>query len=156
RAVRNCTDQDLLQKFAARRDESAFTELVERHGPLVWKVCRRMCNQHDAEDAFQATFLVLARRAGQVRKKEAVGSWLFGMAYQTARSQKRAAGRRWNREHQGPAREPEQPVSAAVLHELQTMLDEEVTRLPAKYRMPFVLCCLEGMSYADAARELGW
>jgi RNA polymerase sigma factor (sigma-70 family) len=156
-AAKDRTDRGLLQQFATIRDGSAFTALVERHGPLVWNVCRRVLrDRHDAEDAFQATFLVLARQAGHVRKQEAVGSWLYGVAYRTAMSQKRAARRRRVREKQGEAREPEQPAAAASLRELQAMLDEEVARLPAKYRTPFVLCCLEGKSYADAARELGW
>src|SRR5262249_51827223 len=95
------------------------------------------------------------RRAGSVCKKEAAGSWLYGVAYRTALSQKRSAQRRREREKQGQMREPEQPASAASLRELQALLDEEVARLPAKYRAPFVLCCLEGKSYAHAARELG-
>jgi len=155
-AVKVQTDLELLQQFATTRDESAFTALVERHGPLVWGVCQRVLrDQHDAEDAFQATFLVLARRAGAVRKKEAAGSWLYGVAYRTAMSQKRAAQRRRKREKQAGAREPGQPASEASLRELQSMLDDEVAQLPAKYRAPFVLCCLEGKSYAHAARELG-
>lgn len=155
--VKDRTDRELLQQFATKRDESSFAGLVERHGPLVWNVCHRVLrDRHDAEDAFQATFLVLARRASSVCKKEAVGSWLYGVAYRTALSQRRAAQRRRRREKQGQVREPEQPASAtAALHELQAMLDEEVARLPAKYRAPFMLCCLEGKSYAQVARELG-
>jgi RNA polymerase sigma factor (sigma-70 family) len=154
--TRDRPDRELLQNFAALRDETAFAALVERYGPLVWGVCQRVLrDRHDAEDAFQATFLVLARQAGSVCKKEAAGSWLYGVAYRTALSQQRAAMRRRQREKQGPIREPEQPPTTASLRELQRMLDEEVARLPAKYRSPFVLCCLEGKSYADAARELG-
>jgi RNA polymerase sigma factor (sigma-70 family) len=150
------TDQELLQQFTTIRDESAFTALVERYSPLVWGVCHRVLrDRHDAEDAFQATFLVLARKAGTVCKKEAAGSWLYGVAYRIALSQKRTARRRRRREQQGQTREAEQPASAASLRELQAILDEEVARLPAKYRSPFVLCCLEGKSYAHAAGELG-
>lgn len=154
-AVQGRTDLQLLQQFATERDESAFTALVERHGPLVWNVCHRVLrDRHDAEDAFQATFLVLARQAGSVCKKESAGSWLYGVAYRTALSQRRAARRRRQREKQVQTREAEQPAAAASLRELQAMLDEEVARLPAKYRAPFVLCCLEGKSYAQAALEL--
>ncbi len=154
--VKDRTDRELLQQFAALRDESAFAALVERYSPVVWGVCHRVLgDRHDAEDAFQATFLVLARQAGSVCKKEAAGSWLYGVAYRIALSQKRAARRRRKREKRGQTREAEQPISAASLRELQAILDEEVARLPAKYRTPFVLCCLEGKSYAHAAREIG-
>jgi RNA polymerase sigma factor (sigma-70 family) len=157
KAVKDKTDLELMQQFTAKRDESAFTALVERHGPLVWGVCHRVLrDRHDSEDAFQATFLVLARQADSVSKKETISCWLYGVAYRTALSQKRAAQRRRRREKRGQGREPEQPISLASLRELQAMLDEEVARLPTKYRAPFVLCCLEGKSYTQAARELGW
>ncbi len=155
-SVKERTDLELMQQFAAERDESAFTTLVERYGPLVWGVCHRVLrDRHDAEDAFQATFLVLARQAGSISNREAASSWLYGVAYRTALSQRRAAQRRREREKRGQTRQPEQPDSAASLRELQAILDEEVARLPAKYRAPFVLCCLEGKCYAHAARELG-
>jgi RNA polymerase sigma factor (sigma-70 family) len=133
-AAKDRTDLELLQQFATKRDESSFAALVERHGPLVWNVCHRVLrDRDDAEDAFQATFLVLPRRASFVCKKEAIGSWLYGVAYPTALSQKRAAQRRRRREKQRQIREAGQPASAtASLHELQAMLDEEVARLRRK------------------------
>jgi RNA polymerase sigma factor (sigma-70 family) len=151
------TDAELLRRFVAERDEAAFAGLVERHGPLVWAVCRRSLRRpEDAEDAFQATFLVLARKAASIREAGKVSSWLYGVAYRTAMRTKQTAAKQRRQERRAPARAPDQPVTEAALHELQALLDEEVQRLPAKYRCPFVLCCLEGRSRAEAARELGW
>jgi RNA polymerase sigma factor (sigma-70 family) len=151
------TDHELLQDFAAARDEMAFAALVGRHGPLVFNVCRHVLrHEQDAEDAFQATFLVLARKAASIHKKETVGGWLHGVAYRTAMSARRAMTRQRKRDQRGEGRTPEGPVAEASLHELQALLDAEVERLPYNYRAAFVLCCLEGRSKAEAARELGW
>jgi RNA polymerase sigma factor (sigma-70 family) len=153
----SCTDAELLQRFVACRDEAAFTTLVSRYGRLIGAVCRHVLRRaEDVEDAVQATLLVLARKADSVRKGASVASWLYGVAHRTALTAKRTAARRQARERR-PARRPaEQPVSEAALHELQAILDEEVLCLPESYRAPFVLCCLEGKSKAEAARELGW
>jgi RNA polymerase sigma factor (sigma-70 family) len=147
------TDRQLLDRFAAGRDEGAFAALVGRHGPMVLRVCRRVLGDaHDAEDAFQATFLVLARSAGAVRRSEALASWLHGVARRTAL----AARRRRAHEQRGTAAPPGDPAWQAAWREVQAVLDDEVGRLPAKYRAPFVLCFLEGKSRPEAARELGW
>jgi RNA polymerase sigma factor (sigma-70 family) len=151
------TDRDLLRRFAAVRDEAAFAALVRRHGRLVWNVCRQLLgHEQDAEDAFQATFLTLARRAASIRTEEAVGSWLHGVARRVASAVRRSAERRRAREQHVGARAPDGPATEAALRELQAMLSEEVGRLPEKFRSVFVLCCLEGRSKPEAARELGW
>src|SRR5262249_45036987 len=145
-------------RFVTHGDQAAFAELVARHGACVWAVCRRVLGQdQDAEDAFQAVFLILGRKAGAIRKRESVGSWLHGVAYRTAMKVRRAAGRRQAREKRAgaAAREPPPPEQAAA-RELQRLLDEELARLAEKYRAPFVLCCLEGLTRVEAARELGW
>jgi RNA polymerase sigma factor (sigma-70 family) len=154
--TKELTDAQLLQRFAARREEAAFATLVQRHGGRVWSVCQHLLHQEqDAEDAFQATFLVLARRAGSIRKTEAVGSFLHGVAYRIARRAKQSARRRQVRERQAAGQPQSQPPADLAWRELQAALDEEVGRLPEKYRGPFVLCCLEGKSREEAARELG-
>ena len=155
---RDLSDRQLLEKFIAGRDEAAFAGLMQRFGGIIWRVCRRVLpREQDAEDAYQAVFVLLARRATAIRKREAVGSWLYGVAYRVALRAKRAAGRRQNREMRAVTSRPESsPPTEAAFRELQQILDDEVHCLPDKYRMPFVLCCLEGMSKAEAARELGW
>jgi RNA polymerase sigma factor (sigma-70 family) len=156
-AVRTLTDSQLLERFVGARDELAFAELVQRHGRLVRSVCRQVLrHEHDAEDAFQATFLILARKAGSIHRREAVVSWLYGVAFRTAMKARRASARRRAPAPASPPRAAESPVLEAGLRELQAILDEEVRRLPAKYQAPFLLCCLEGRSRAEAATELGW
>lgn len=152
------TDGQLLQQFAANRDERAFATLLQRHGGLVYAVCRNILrHDHDAEDAFQGTFLVLARRASAIREEKAVGSWLYRVAYRIAMKARRSAERR--RDQSGPAASPvenERASSELAWRELQAMLDEELNRLPERYRTPFVLCCLLGKSKSETAEELGW
>jgi RNA polymerase sigma factor (sigma-70 family) len=150
-------DAQLLERFIARRDGEAFAALVRRHGPLVLGVCRRtLADTHDAEDAFQATFLLLARRAGAVRKRAALGSWLYGVALRLACRARADAARR--RKHERAAREEAAPDVVAELswREVRCGLDEELARLPEAYRAPLLLCYLEGRTQDEAARQLGW
>jgi RNA polymerase sigma factor (sigma-70 family) len=149
------TDRQLLEAFAVRRDEAAFTDLVARHGTMVLRVCRRVLrHEQDAEDAFQATFLVLARNSGSIRKREALAGWLYGVAYRTAMKAKRSAARR--RDHEGRAGAAA-PRAAAdpTWSDVQAALDEEVERLPGPFRAAFALCVLEGKSVPEAAAALG-
>jgi RNA polymerase sigma factor (sigma-70 family) len=146
-------DNDLLARFARDRDEAAFAELVRRHGPMVLAVCRRVLGcPHDADDAFQAAFLVLARRAGTLRLRGSVGDWMHGVAHRTASAARRAAARRRVREavHAPPPQTP-----ADDLAELRAVLDEEVARLPEKYRAVLVLADLQQKDRRQVATELG-
>ncbi len=150
------TDADLVGRFAGRRDEAAFAALVARHGPTVLGVCRRLLGDaHAAEDAFQATFLVLARKAGSLRRPEAVAAWLYGVARRVAH--KAARGRPRGAPLPAPAADPRPgPLDEMSARELLGIIDEEVGRLPEVYRLPVLLCCLEGLSQEEAARRLGW
>src|SRR5262245_50094783 len=121
------SDGHLLDRFANQRDDAAFTILVERHGPMVLQVCRRILEDvHDAEDAFQATFLVLARKAANVRKRESVGAWLHSVAMRVAREMRTALIRRGAEPVEVEPVGDEDPVAAAVLRDLRSLLDEEV------------------------------
>jgi len=149
-------DDELLRRFVAERDETAFTQIVTRHSPLVMSVCRRLLgNEQDAEDAFQATFLVLARKAASVRRGASLPAWLYKTAYRIAL---RARSKR--------SRRSEQPLEAENMiatdtfahisgEHQQSVLDEELNRLPEKYRLPLFLCCVEGKSRDEAAEQLG-
>lgn len=151
------TDARLLGLFLERRDEAAFEALVRRHGPMVWGVCRRLLsNHHDAEDAFQATFLVLVRKARSVVPRGMVGNWLHGVAYRTALRARGTAARIRAREKQVRAMPEPEVGPQDPWRDLQPVLDEELDRLPAKYRAAVVLCDLEGKTYQEAARLLGW
>jgi RNA polymerase sigma factor (sigma-70 family) len=155
--VDGLSDGQLLERFSASRDEAAFAALVERHAGVVLGVCRRILGHaHDAEDAFQATFLVLAQKAGSIRKKESVGSWLYGVAYHVAREAKARAHRRRTHERQAQDMATPESLAEAVWPELKPVLDEELHRLPDKYRVPLVLCYLQGKTNRQAASELGW
>jgi RNA polymerase sigma factor (sigma-70 family) len=157
RADRQCGDMELLRRFVETADEAAFTVLVERHGPMVLGLCRRLLRQgHDAEDACQAAFLVLARRAGSLRKRDALASWLHGVAYRICVNLKRQQARRQRRER--TATRPEtsgHDDDEVTWRELRTVLDEELQRLPQRYRAPLVLCYLEGKTRDEAAQALG-
>ena len=150
-------DAHLLERFVEHHDETAFNMLVRRHGRMVLCVCRQVLgNEHDAEDAFQATFLVLARSCASIRKGTALPSWLYGVAYRISQHARRAAARRQAHEQKATPVSHAEPHLDLALRELQQVLAEEVQRLPEKYRAPFVLCCLEGKSKVRAAAQLGW
>jgi RNA polymerase sigma factor (sigma-70 family) len=149
------TDRQLLEDFADRRDEGAFTSLVQRHGAAVLRVCRRVLgHEQDAEDAFQATFLVLARHPGTIRKPEALASWLYGVAYRAAMGVKRKAAQRRTHEARLRERTPAAAPSPSW-DDVQAILDEEVGRLPEPFRSAFVLCVLDGKTESAAAAEVG-
>ncbi len=151
------TDAELLDSFTARHDEAAFKALVLRYGPMVWGVCLRVLqNLHDAEDAFQATFLVLARKAARVKPRERVGHWLYGVAYRAALKARSRAARRRAKETQAAAMSRTQEPAKDTGHDLARLLDQEVQRLPPIYRIPVVLCDLQGKTRTEAARHLGW
>jgi RNA polymerase sigma factor (sigma-70 family) len=149
------TDGQLLHRFIDTRDELAFEALVRRHGPMVLGVCRRLLGHaHDAEDAFQATFLVLALKAATVVPREAVGNWLYGVAYHTALKAQAAALKRRTREKQVTVMPEPQEAQEEFRQELLPLLDRELSRLPEKYRVPVVLCDLEGRSRREVASQL--
>src|SRR5262245_31748551 len=149
------TDGELLGRFVAARDEAAFEALVHRHGPMVFGLCRRLLkNNHDAEDAFQATFLLLARKAASVVKRESVGCWLFGVAQRTAREARAILARQRTRERQmDPMPQPE--VGPAEPDDWRSILDREVARLPQKYQEALILFYFEGWPLREAASKLG-
>jgi RNA polymerase sigma factor (sigma-70 family) len=159
------TDGQLLERFASSRDdrgEAAFAALVARHGPMVLNVCRQLLgDHHDAEDAFQAVFLVLARKARSLREPELLGNWLYGVALRTARKARGRRARRWRTELEQFARHPAMhdsvPTDRKVLDAEQAMaLHGEIDRLPGSFRMPVVLCYFEGLSIDEAAHRLKW
>jgi RNA polymerase sigma factor (sigma-70 family) len=153
------TDRELLQRFAGHRDEAAFEALMQRHAAMVLAACRRVLrHRHDAEDAFQATFLLLARKAGSPHWHDSVANWLYRSAYHLALKVRTSASRRRRRELRATAH---LAAGAAVEEttadhrELLAALDEELIRLPDKYRAPLVLCFLEGATRDEAAQRLG-
>jgi RNA polymerase sigma factor (sigma-70 family) len=149
------TDGQLLGRFIDHQDEAAFAALLKRHGPLVWGVCRRLLPHHDAEEAFQATFLVLVRKAASVLPRGMVANWLYGVAHRVALHARRTTARRRSRERQ-VAQMPEPGVAGQEPgHDLLPLLDQELARLPDKYRVAIVLCDLEGKTRKEAARQLG-
>jgi RNA polymerase sigma factor (sigma-70 family) len=149
-------DAHLLERFKTHHDESAIAELIQRHGPLVYGVCRRVLqNDHDAEDALQAVFLVLARRAAAIRKPASLASWLYGVALRLAMKMKTDASKRRRRESSAPAAPPTTPDDLSW-REFQGALDEELGRLPESQRQPLLLCYLQGLSQEEAAAQLGW
>jgi RNA polymerase sigma factor (sigma-70 family) len=155
--ARDLTDGELLQRFLADREEAAFAILVQRHGPMVLGVCRRVLGDvSSAEDSFQATFLVLARRAASIQSNSSLAGWLYGVAQRIALKAKVQALARRNRERQVEIMPRAEPLDELTWRELRSVLDQEIAGLPEKYRAPLVLCYFEGKSYALAAQELGW
>jgi RNA polymerase sigma factor (sigma-70 family) len=149
------TDGQLLARFLDGREEAAFEALLRRHGPMVLGVCRRVLGHaHDAEDAFQATFLVLVRKAAAVIKREAVASFLYGVAYRTALRARAQSARRRATERQ-VERMPHPEVAPAEPQDWRPLLDDALNRLPEKYRAALVLCDLEARPRREAARQLG-
>jgi RNA polymerase sigma factor (sigma-70 family) len=148
-------DEELLERFLSQRDEIAFATLVKRHGPMVLGVCRRiLANVQDSEDAFQATFLILARKARSVVNRQALAGWLYTVASRTAAEARAVNARRQKREKQVPQM-PQPVVAPAEPKDWQPLLDEELNRLPEKQRTPVVLCDLEGLTRREAAGQLG-
>jgi RNA polymerase sigma factor (sigma-70 family) len=156
-AVQVASDAQLLERFLTDKDAATFTALVRRHGPMVLGVCRRVLGDfHSAEDAFQATFLVLARRASAIRREKPLGNWLYGVAQRVAlRARSQALAQR-QRERRSSAMPHREPIDETTWEELRGILDEEVGLLPDKYRAPIVLCYFESKTHEQAAMELGW
>jgi RNA polymerase sigma factor (sigma-70 family) len=149
-------DADLLARFVDDRDGAAFEMIVRRHGPKVLGICRRVLRHaHDAEDAFQAAFLILARKAGSVGRRESVGCWLYRVAYRAALRAKIRTDQRTRRESPADDVPAVECTPDLIWADVRPILDEEVDRLPAKYRAAFVLCYLDGKTNQQAARELG-
>jgi RNA polymerase sigma factor (sigma-70 family) len=149
------SDAELLDHFVAHRDDASFAVLVRRHGPMVLGLCRRFLGQRqDAEDAFQATFLVLARRAGSLRKRPSLAAWLHGVAYRIACKARTAAARRRRHERQAGLARPEQPAEDVGQLESFALFDEELARLPERFREPLILCYLDGLTHEETARRL--
>jgi RNA polymerase sigma factor (sigma-70 family) len=149
------TDGQLLEGFLARHDEAAFAALVRRHGPMILGVCRRLLRQEqDAEDAFQATFLVLARKAASIRPREVVGNWLYGVACRTAMKARTMNARRRQREGRAGIKATAEAPSGETWDDLLPLLDQELSRLPDKYRVPVVLCDLQGRTRREVAAQL--
>jgi RNA polymerase sigma-70 factor (ECF subfamily) len=149
-------DRELLARFADCRDQDAFATLVRRHGPIVLGVCRRVLdNDHDADDAFQATFLVLARKANSVHWRESVANWLYEVAYRTAKQARSRSTLRQKHERQAGTMHAIHSANGAGWHDLRQVLDDELMHLPEKYRMPLLLCYLHGKTRDEAAEELG-
>jgi RNA polymerase sigma factor (sigma-70 family) len=154
RSVGGLAEADLLERFVAQRDEAAFEVLVWRHGPMVWNVCQRLLHHtQDTEDAFQATFLAFVREAHRIRERTSLSSWLYKVAYRVALKAKARAAQKARRETQGVEMLETPPEDS--WQEIRPVLDEEVNRLPLKYRLPFVLCYLQGKTTDEAAQELG-
>jgi RNA polymerase sigma factor (sigma-70 family) len=154
--VQGTCDGEILRRFVANRDEQAFAVLLQRHAQTVWGVCYHLLRkEQDAEDAFQATFLLLARKASSIRKADALGCWLHGVAYRIALRLKRSTHTRQAHEKHAAVHKQVAVPADLASRELQAALNEEVQRLPQAFRAPFVLCCLDSKTREEAAHELG-
>jgi RNA polymerase sigma factor (sigma-70 family) len=153
-------DADWLARFVANRDEAAFAHLVGRHGPMVWRLCRRLIGDaHLAEDCFQATFLALARQAASIRRPSALAAWLYGVAYRVAAKVRAQHCRRETLDTDAVTECPDtrpHALDRLTGRELVLVFETELQRLPESYRLPIVLCCLDGLSLEEAAGRLGW
>src|SRR5579871_3420504 len=150
------SDRELLRRFTQERDEAAFATLVRRHGPLVLRVGHHILhNAHDAEDVFQATFLVLARKAASRQWHESVGPWLHRVAYRLALKVRAAGARRFSEQQHATEHTSADPLAVVTGRELCGAVDAELSHLAEKWRAPLVLCCLEGFTRDEAARYLG-
>jgi len=150
------SDSRLLEQFISRRDEAAFAALMERHGPMVLGVCRRVLHDaQDVEDAFQATFLLLVSKAASLGRRDLLGNWLYGVAYRIAVRTRANAIRRRAHERQAVAMAAVEPLHEVVWRDLRPVLDAEINRLPEKYRAPVVLYYLEGKTVQETAGLLG-
>jgi len=149
------SDEQLLNAFQNQHDDGAFAVLVRRHGPMVLRVCRRVLGQEqDAEDAFQATFLVLARNVASLRNPAILASFLHGTAYRTALKARQSAARRRKHEGRAATRSSNDPAEQLSWREVQTLLDEEIARLPEIFRSVFILSCMENLSRSEIAQRL--
>src|SRR5437870_311824 len=149
-------DGELLTRYRRHRDQDAFGSLVRRHGPMVLGVCRRVLRDHHAaDDAFQATFLVLAKKADAVRPPDRLAPWLHGVAYRTALKARGRALRRQQVEAEYAAEASREPSAPTDAPDLLPIIDEQLNALPEKYRTPLVLCGIQGLNKAEAATRLG-
>lgn len=152
------SDVELLELFLHQSQQDAFEQLLLRHGPMVMGICRRILScSHEAEDAFQATFLILARQGTSIRQREQLASWLYGVATRTAQKLRRDSAR-WQsvtQEHSEPWTEENCPVEQLAQREARGVIDEEIQRLPKRYRAPVILCYLQGQTYSEAAEKIG-
>src|SRR5262245_1611401 len=150
------SDRDLLQRFVDHCDQYAFAALVQRYTGLVFGVCRRaLAQRQDAEDSFQATFLILARKAKSVRWQPSIANWLYSTARRVSRKARVVAQRRAKREGRVAVPEAVQPIDRMTANEFLKILDEEMDKLPPRYREPLILCCLQGLTRDEAAVRLG-
>jgi RNA polymerase sigma factor (sigma-70 family) len=154
-ALSDQSDTQLVEQFLVRHDPAVFEALVRRHGPMVYRVCRRVLQHHDAEDAFQAVFLLLVQKLRTLRKHASLASWLHGVAYRVALKARAAAATRRRHEQQTHVGH-DMPLEGVAWEELRAVLDSELTKLPDRWRLPLVLCYLEGQTQDEAATQLGW